>query len=116
MRHRKSGRRFDMPTDQRRAMFRNITTAVLEHGSVMTTEARAKEARGFVERMITLGKRGTLHARRQALAFIYDPDVVHTLFEEIAPGYADRPGGYTRVVKLVQRKGDAARMARLELV
>jgi large subunit ribosomal protein L17 len=105
-----------MPTDQRRAMFRNITTAVLEHGSVLTTEARAKESRKFVERMITLGKRGTLHARRQALAFVYDPDVVSTLFDEIAPGYADRPGGYTRVVKLVQRKGDASHMARLELV
>ncbi|MDP6607384.1 MAG: 50S ribosomal protein L17 [Dehalococcoidia bacterium] len=116
MRHRKSGRRFDMPTDQRRAMFRNITTAVLEHGSVMTTEARAKESRRFVERMITLGKRGTLHARRQALAFVDDPDVVRVLFDEIAPEYADRPGGYTRVVKLVQRKGDASRMARLELV
>ncbi len=116
MRHRKSGRRCDMPTAQRRAMFRNITPAVLEHGSVLTTEARAKESRRFVERMITLGKRGTLHARRQALAFVYDPEVVKTLFEEIAPEYADRPGGYTRVVKLVQRKGDASRMARLELV
>ncbi|MEE8422699.1 MAG: 50S ribosomal protein L17 [Dehalococcoidia bacterium] len=116
MRHRKSGRRFDMPTAQRRAMFRSITTAVLEHGSVLTTEARAKESRRFVERMITLGKRGTLHARRQALAFVYDPEVVRALFEEIAPEYADRPGGYTRVVKLVQRKGDASRMARLELV
>lgn len=116
MRHRKSGRRFDMPTAQRRAMFRSITTAVLEHGSVLTTEARAKEARRFVERMITLGKRGTLHARRQALTFVYDPGVVRMLFEEIAPRYAERPGGYTRVVKLVQRKGDASRMARLELV
>ncbi len=116
MRHRKSGRRFDMPTDQRMAMFRNITTAVLEHGAVLTTEARAKESRRFVERMVTLGKRGTLHARRQALAFIYDEDVVRELFDEIAPRYAERPGGYTRVVKLVQRKGDGAKMARLELV
>jgi large subunit ribosomal protein L17 len=116
MRHRKSGRRFDMPTSQRRAMFRTITTAVLEHGSVLTTEARAKETRRFVEHMVTLGKRGSLHARRQALAFVYDPKVVRTLFDEIAPRYADRPGGYTRVVKLVQRKGDAAHMARLELV
>ncbi len=116
MRHRRSGRRFDMPTSQRRAMFRTITTAVLEHGSVLTTEARAKETRRFVERMVTLGKRGSLHARRQALAFVYDPKVVRMLFEEIAPRYADRPGGYTRVVKLVQRKGDSAHMARLELV
>ena len=116
MRHRKSGRRFDMATAQRRAMFRNITTAVLEHGSVLTTEARAKESRRFVERMVTLGKRGTLHARRQALAFVYDPQVVGLLFEEIAPRYAERPGGYTRVVKLNQRKGDGSQMARLELV
>ena len=116
MRHRKSGRRFDMPTGQRIAMFRNLTTAVLEHGSVLTTEARAKETRRFVERMVTLGKRGTLHARRQALAFIYDDDVVRELFDDIAPRYAERPGGYTRVVKLVQRKGDGAKMARLELV
>lgn len=116
MRHRKSGRRFDMPTSQRSAMFRTITTAVLEHGSVLTTEARAKESRRFVERMVTLGKRGSLHARRQAMAFVYDPKVVRLLFDEIAPRYADRPGGYTRVVKLVQRKGDNAHMARLELV
>ncbi len=116
MRHRKSGRRFDMPTGQRISMFRNLTTAVLEHGSVLTTEARAKETRRFVERMVTLGKRGTLHARRQALAFIYDDDVVRELFDDIAPRYAERPGGYTRVVKLVQRKGDGAKMARLELV
>ena len=97
-------------------MFRTITTAVLEHGSVLTTEARAKEARGFVERMVTLGKRGSLGARRRALTFVYDPKVVRLLFDEIAPRYADRPGGYTRVVKLVQRKGDSAKMARLELV
>jgi large subunit ribosomal protein L17 len=116
MRHRKSGRKFHMSTAQRRSMFRNITTAVLDHGGVMTTEARAKESRKFVERMITLGKRGTLHARRQALAFVYDPDIVAKLFDELGPRYSDRPGGYTRVVKLVQRKGDASRMARLELV
>ncbi len=116
MRHRNSGRRFDMPTDQRMSMFRNITTAVLRHGYVSTTEARAKESRKFVERMVTLGKRDTLHARRQALAFLYDPDVVRELFNEIAPRYADRPGGYTRVVKLVRRKGDGAKIARLELV
>lgn len=116
MRHRQSGRRFDMPTDQRMAMFRNLTTDVLKHGKVRTTEARAKEVRGFVERMITLGKRGTLHARRQALAFVYDPDVVADLFEEIAPTYADRPGGYTRIQKLGPRRGDAAIMAEIELV
>jgi large subunit ribosomal protein L17 len=116
MRHRKAGRRFDMATSQRLSMFRNITTAVLAHGGVETTEPRAKEARRFVEKMITLGKRGTLHARRQALAYIYDPAVVDQLFDEIAPRYAERPGGYTRVVKLGARLGDAAPAARLELV
>ena len=116
MRHKVDGRKFDMPTDQRMAMLRNLTTDVLKHGSVRTTEARAKEARRFVDRMVTLGKRGTLHARRQALAFVYDPDVVDALFAEIAPQYADRPGGYTRVQKLGQRRGDGARMAQLELV
>jgi large subunit ribosomal protein L17 len=116
MRHRKAGRRFDMATSQRLSMFRNITTAGLAHGGVETTEPRAKEARRFVEKMITLGKRGTLHARRQALAYIYDPAVVDQLFDEIAPRYAERPGGYTRVVKLGARLGDAAPAARLELV
>lgn len=116
MRHRKSGRRFDMPTSQRMAMFRNIATAVLANGSVETTEARAKEARRFVDRMVTLGKRGTLHARRQALAFLYDKHVVEELFGAIAERYEDRPGGYTRVIKLGQRKGDASYMARIELV
>lgn len=116
MRHRRNGRRFDMPTSQRRAMFRNLTTDVLRDGYVQTTEARAKELRSFVERMITLGKRGTLHARRQALAFVYDTDVVKNVFDELAPRYADRPGGYTRVVKLGRRHGDGSRIARLELV
>ncbi len=116
MRHKVDGRKFDMPTAQRMAMLRNLTTDVLRHGSVTTTEARAKEARRFVERMITLGKRGTLHSRRQALAFVYDPKVVKRLFDEIAPQYESRPGGYTRVRKLGPRRGDAARMAELELV
>jgi len=97
-------------------MFRTITAAVIERGGVQTTEARAKEARRVVEKMVTLGKRGTIHARRQAQAYIDDRDVVQKLFDEVAPKYADRPGGYTRVVKLGQRKGDAARIARIELV
>ncbi|MQC16882.1 MAG: 50S ribosomal protein L17 [Chloroflexi bacterium] len=116
MRHGKSGRKFDMPTSQRLQMFRTITTAVIERGGVHTTEPRAKEARRIVEKMITLGKRGTIHARRQALAYIDDRDVVQKLFDEVAPKYAERSGGYTRVVKLGQRKGDAARIARIELV
>ncbi|MCK9487620.1 MAG: 50S ribosomal protein L17 [Dehalococcoidia bacterium] len=116
MRHGKAGRKFDMPTSQRRAMYRTITTAVIRHGGVLTTEARAKETRRIVEKMITLGKRGSIHARRQAQAFIEDRDVVQQLFDEVAPKYSERPGGYTRVVKLGQRKGDAARIARIELV
>lgn len=116
MRHGKAGRKFDMPTSQRQAMFRTITAAVIQHGGVQTTEPRAKEARRLVEKMITLGKSGTVHARRQALSFIDDRDVVQHLFDEVAPKYAERPGGYTRVVKLGQRKGDAARIARIELV
>lgn len=116
MRHGKAGRKFDMPTSQRQAMFRTITAAVIKHGGVQTTEARAKEARRVVEKMITLGKAGTVHARRQALEFIDDRDIVQSLFDDVAPKYADRPGGYTRVVKLGQRKGDAARIARIELV
>ncbi len=116
MRHQRTSRRFDMASAQRMAMFRNMTTDVLKHGSVRTTEARAKEVRSFVEHMITLGKRGTLHSRRQALAFVYDPAVVSELFEEIAPRYNERAGGYTRLIHLGQRQGDAARMARLELV
>ena len=116
MRHQVSGRRFDMATDQRIAMFRSLTTQVLKHGSIRTTEARAKEVRPLVEKMITLGKRGTVHARRQALAFVYEPDVVDRLFGEIAPSYAARPGGYTRVLKIGPRLGDGAMMAQLELV
>jgi large subunit ribosomal protein L17 len=116
MRHQRTSRRFDMSTAQRMSMFRNLTTDTLRYGYVRTTEARAKEVRRFVDRMITLGKRGNLHARRQALAFVYDPDVVKTLFDEIAPRYAERPGGYTRIVRLGQRQGDAAHLARLELV
>jgi large subunit ribosomal protein L17 len=116
MRHRKGGRKFDMPADQRMAMFRNITTAVLTHGGVRTTEARAKEARRFVDRMVTLGKDGSLASRRRAIGFLYNKGLVAELFDEIAPRYAERNGGYTRVVKLVPRRGDGAKLARLELV
>ncbi len=116
MKHRVSGRRFDMATDQRIAMFRSLVTQVLKHDSIQTTEARAKEVKPLVEKMVTLGKRGTLHARRQALAYIYEPDVVERLFDEIAPRYTTRPGGYTRVLKVGPRKGDGAMMAQLELV
>ena len=116
MRHGVSGRKFDRPTNERIALFRNLTTQVLKHGSVRTTVMRAKEVRPFVEKMITLGKRGTVHARRQALAFVYEPDVVDRLFSELAPSYATRPGGYTRVLKIGPRLGDGAMMAQIELV
>ena len=105
-----------MPTDQRRAMLRNQVTSFLENGKITTTVTRAKETRSMAEKMITLGKKGTLAARRQALAYITKEDVVTKLFNEIAPKYADRNGGYTRIYKLGERRGDSAQMAILELV
>ncbi len=110
--HRKLGR----PTAHRKSMLRNLTTDLLREGRITTTITRAKEARRMAEKMITLGKRGDLHARRQALAYIYDEDVVTDLFDNIAPGYAERNGGYTRIIRLGQRQGDTAEMVFLELV
>ncbi|MDD5922813.1 MAG: 50S ribosomal protein L17 [Eubacteriales bacterium] len=101
---------------QREAMLRNLVTDLLREGRISTTDARAKEARRQAEKMITLGKRGDLHARRQALAYIYDEGVVAKLFDEIAPKYADRNGGYTRILKLGPRRGDDAEVVFLELV
>ncbi len=109
-------RKLGMPTDQRRALLRNQVTSFLENGKMTTTVTRAKETRSMAEKMITLGKKGTLAARRQALAYITKEDVVTKLFSEIAPKYADRNGGYTRIYKLGQRRGDGAQMAILELV
>ncbi len=109
-------RKLGMPTDQRRAMLRNQVTSFLENGKITTTVTRAKETRSMAEKMITLGKKGTLAARRQALAYITKEDVVTKLFNEIAPKYADRNGGYTRIYKLGERRGDSAQMAILELV
>ena len=110
--HRKLGR----PTAHRKAMLRNQVTDLLREGRITTTITRAKETRRMAEKMITLGKRGDLHARRQALAYIYDEDVVTKLFDNIAPKYAERSGGYTRILKLGQRRGDTAEMVFLELV
>ena len=112
VKYRKLGR----PTNQRVAMLRNLVASLLEHGKIETTETRAKEIRKIAEKMITLGKRGDLHARRQALAYIYDKQVVHKLFEEIAPKYEERNGGYTRILKLGPRRGDGAEMVIIELV
>jgi large subunit ribosomal protein L17 len=109
-------RKLGRPTDQRMAILRQQTTSVLEHGRIETTLARAKETQSLVEKMITLGKQNTLHTRRQALSFITKEDVVKKLFDEIAPKYAERQGGYTRIMKTGPRRGDASEMAILELV
>ena len=116
MRHQVSSRRFDRPTGHRLMMYRNLVTEVLDHGKITTTEAKAKEIRSLVEKMITLGKRGELHSRRQALSFITDERVVDKLFADLAPKYAERNGGYTRIVKLGPRLGDSAPMALIKLV
>ena len=114
--HRIKGRKLGRATDHRLALFRNQVTELLRHEKIITTEAKAKEVRGLAEKMITLGRRGDLNARRQAIAFIYDSGVVSKLFSDLGPRYAGRPGGYTRIVKLGPRLGDAANMAQLELV
>ena len=116
MRHRKAGRKLGRDRDHRRALYANLAAALFEHGRIKTTEAKAKEVRPIAEEMITLGKRGDLHAHRQAVAFLRSKAVAHKLFAEIAPRFAERPGGYTRIVKIGPRKGDAAEMAYLELV
>ena len=109
-------RKLGRPTDHRKAMLRNQVTSLFEKGRIETTVTRAKETQRMAEKMITLAKRGDLHARRQVLAYIYDEDVVTKLFEEISPNYSERNGGYTRVLKLGPRRGDGAEMAILELV
>ena len=109
-------RKLGKPTDQRIAMLRNMTTSLLENGKIETTVTRAKELRSAAEKMITLGKTNTLHSRRQAVSYITKEDVVKKLFDEIAPKYADRNGGYTRIIKIGPRRGDAAEMCIIELV
>lgn len=116
MRHNKSGRRLGRTTSHRVAMFRNMVTSFLNHERITTTDAKAKELRSIADKMITLGKRGDLHAMRQAAAYIREKSVVTKLFTTIAPRYADRPGGYTRIVKLGLRPGDNASLAMIELV
>lgn len=109
-------RKLGRPTDHRKAMLRNLVTSLLRNGKIKTTETRAKETKRMAEKMITLAKRGDLHARRQVLAYVYDETVVKNLFDEIAPKYAERNGGYTRMLKLGPRRGDAAETVILELV
>jgi len=116
MRHKVAGRNLSRPTEHRWALYRSQVTALLAHEKITTTEAKAKEVRSLAEKMITLGKDGSLASRREALAFITDKKVVDKLFAEIAPGYADRGGGYIRLLKLGPRSGDNAPMVQIELV
>ena len=117
MRHKISGRKFDRPSDERRALFRMLVGDLMRHERLKTTEAKAKEMRPLAEKMITLGKDGTVHARRQAMSYINDKDVVKKLFDEIAPRFKDRPGGYTRIIKRHERRlGDAGKTAFIELL
>jgi large subunit ribosomal protein L17 len=109
-------RKFDRRSGHRRAMLRNLTTSIILNGKISTTEAKAKQVRGITEKMVTLSKRGDLHARRQVLAYLLDETAVKKLFEEIAPRYSERPGGYTRLLKIGMRRGDAAAVAVLEFI
>ena len=116
MRHNKSGRKLGRNSSHRRAMMRNMVTSLFEAEKIVTTDARAKELRKIAERMISLGKRGDLHARRQAAAVLRDKKAVAKLFDMIGPRYANRPGGYTRIIKLANRQGDNASQSIIELV
>jgi large subunit ribosomal protein L17 len=116
MRHQRAGRKLGRDAAHRKALYANLTASLIEHGRIKTTVAKAKEVRPVAEEMITLGRRGDVPARRQALKFLRSQDVVHKLFSEVGPRFTDRPGGYSRIVKLGPRQGDAAEMAYLELV
>lgn len=116
MRHRKKGRKLQRTASHRRAMLRNLATSLFRHERIETTTAKAKELRPYAERLITLARRGDLHARRLVARKIQDREVLGKLFDEIASRYAERPGGYTRILKLGNRKGDAAEISLIELV
>ena len=116
MRHRRTGRNLNRTSSHRKAMFRNMVTDFLDKERIITTVAKAKELRPFAEKMITLGKRDNLHSRRRALSIIRRKSVVHKLFDSLAPRYADRNGGFTRIIRLGFRKGDSAEIAIIELV
>jgi large subunit ribosomal protein L17 len=116
MRHLKQGRKLGRTTAHRKALLRNLATALLEHERIITTEPKAKELRRVADKLVTLGKRGNLHARRQALQVVQSNAVVQKLFNEIAPRFSGRQGGYTRILRLGYRPGDAAAMAVIELV
>ena len=116
MRHHKAGKKLGRDSSHRKALYANLAGALIEHGRIKTTEAKAKAVKPIAEQMITLGRRGDIHSRRQATAYLRSQDVVHKLFSEVAPRFADRPGGYSRIVKLGPRAGDSADMVYLELV
>src|SRR3989441_11014346 len=116
MRHLKSGRQLSRNSAHRWALMRNLITALLREEKIRTTDPKAKELRRWVDRVITLGKQGTLHARRQVLSIVQDKAVVRKLFDTIGPRFKDRPGGYTRIVKIGIRRGDAAPLSLIELV
>ncbi len=114
MRHLNSGRKLNRSGSHRKALFRNMVLSLIRHGRIITTDAKAKELRRFADRMVTLGKQGDLAARRMAFAFMQSRDAVKKLFDEIAPQFKERPGGYTRVVKFERRRGDAAPLSVIE--
>ena len=116
MRHARTGKKLGRDSAHRKALYSNLAGALIEHGRIRTTVTKAKAVKPIAEQMITLGRRGDLHARRQATSFLRSRDVVHKLFAEVAPLFKDRPGGYTRIVKIGTRPGDSAEMAYLELV
>ena len=116
MRHRKRGRQLGRNTKHRLALFRNLATSLMEHERIETTEAKAKELRGIADRLISLGKQGTLHARRGALRVLRTKQAVSKLFDDVAKRFPDRQGGYTRIIKTRQRPGDAAKLVAIELV
>jgi large subunit ribosomal protein L17 len=116
VRHQRKGKKLGRDSAHRKALYSNLAGALIEHGRIKTTEAKAKAVKPIAEKMITLGRRGDLAARRQALAYLRSQEVVHQLFAEVAPRFADRPGGYSRIVKIGPRFGDAAEMVYLELV
>jgi large subunit ribosomal protein L17 len=116
VRHHRAGKKLGRDASHRKALYSNLTGALIEHGRIKTTVAKAKAVRPIAEQMITLGRRGDLHARRQAMAYLRSQQVVHTLFAEVGPRFKARPGGYSRIVRIGPRPGDAAEMAYLELV
>ena len=116
MRHANTGKKLGRDSAHRKALYANLACSLIEHGRIKTTQAKAKAVKPYAEKMITLGRRGDLHARRQALASLRSQAVVHKLFAEIAGRMAERPGGYTRIIKIGHRPGDAAEMVYLELV